>query len=414
MDHRLANKSLIAARYIGPLDRLCLAMFAMMLLFGVVTTAAAQQPPEPPVPVDPTPLIELLPPAEKTAVGQSKDPKKLIFVLLNISDSHLDLAYSAIKGSDTRTSEKQLDIYNKAAAEATGLALSLSQKDGRRALSKQIEQRLYKQIRTLELIERMFPPERLPFATAALKNAKQLRVHALNAALAAGDMLKDPDEIDKKPESESPIKNESGQNDAGRSDGTQWLFPSRVRDRPLTSVSRGFTVRVSYQLPGDYLTEEEDDHVRQAQSPDERTKVFMKIADRRITLITGPPTPLPATSGKDAKDTKQDKKSQKKAEEEEREWGTLPSLSHTDLLRHYARAIDECVAKLEDAYERNPKAAALMRALTILRDSTERQLARLHPLASSITDDAETKALATAIDSAESANKGARDGLSKK
>src|SRR5262249_34190639 len=256
-----------------------------MLLFGVVTTAAAQQPPEPPVPVDPTPLIELLPPAEKTAVGQSKDPKKLIFVLLNISDSHLDLAYSAIKGSDTRTSEKQLDIYNKAAAEATGLALSLSQKDGRRALSKRIEQRLYKQIRLLESIERLFPPERLPFATAALKNAKQLRVHALNAALASGDLLKDPDQLDKKPEGDAPTKNEPEENDI-----SHVLFRLRKDLRDYTpSINRELVVRASFQAPGDYLTEEEDDHVRQAQSPDERTKVFMRIADRRLGLLNGPP-----------------------------------------------------------------------------------------------------------------------------
>ena len=130
-----------------------------------------------------------------------------------------------------------------------------------------------------------------------------------------------------------------------------------------------------------------------------RAKVFMKIADRRLKAVVGPRTP--AT----------DKKDQKKAEEEEREWGALPKLSRAELLRHYARAIAECMAKLEDAYERNPKSSALPKALSILLASTDKHLETLRTLKAEMNTESEIAAVAGAIGEAETANKGARDGL---
>ena len=69
---------------------------------------------------------------------------------------------------------------------------AFSQGEGKRGLAKKIEQRLYKQIRVLEEIKDSFPVERLPFAEAALKQSKQLRVQALNESFAS-DVLKEPD-----------------------------------------------------------------------------------------------------------------------------------------------------------------------------------------------------------------------------
>jgi uncharacterized membrane protein YccC len=154
------------------------------------------------------------------------------------------------------------------------------------------------------------------------------------------------------------------------------------------------------QISGDYLTEEEDDHVRQAQAPDERVKVFMKIADRRLLAITAPPAPPPV-----------DKKDQKKIEEEVREWGALPKLTRAELLQHYARAIAECMNKLEDAYERNPKSSALAKALAHLRDATDKHLQTLRSLAPELKDETETSALRQAVEEAETANKGSRAGV---
>ena len=147
------------------------------------------------------------------------------------------------------------------------------------------------------------------------------------------------------------------------------------------------------------MTEEEDEHVREAQAADARTKVFMRIADRRLKAIVAPPA-SPAET-----------KDPKKVEGEEREWGAVPKVSRVELLRHYARAISECMAKLEDAYERNPKSSALPKALAHLRDATDKHLQTLRALKPEMKTESELSAISGAIYEAETANKGARDGL---
>ena len=95
--------------------------------------------------------------------------------LLKLSDAHLQAAFNAISNNNHDAAERELDIYNKAVAEAGKETFAL--KEGRRTLSKKIEQTLYRQIKTLESIDRLFPAERAGFSDAALKHAKQLRVH---------------------------------------------------------------------------------------------------------------------------------------------------------------------------------------------------------------------------------------------
>ncbi len=347
---------------------------AYAVLFAMFTTAAglrAQALPEPPLPVDPRPLAQLISDSEKVTLAETHDPKKLMDVYLRISDTHLQVAFNAIKVDNHVAAERELDVYNKAIAEAGREAFAI--KEGKRAISKRLEQVLYRQIKTLESIDRLFSAEREAFAEAALKHARQLRVEALNRAFASGDVLSGPEKkLREEPRRESPLP------------------PGAMNLRPASRAR---------QIPGDYLTEEEDDHVREAQAPEQRVKVFMKIADRRIKAIT------------DTSATNTDKKDQKKGEQEDREWGAVPKVSRAELLRHYARAISECMAKLEDAYERNPKSAALPKALAVLRDSTDRQLGALRALASEMKTESETAALRDAIEQAETANKGARDGL---
>ncbi|MEK6324891.1 MAG: hypothetical protein AABN33_24885 [Acidobacteriota bacterium] len=359
--------------------------------------------------MDPRPLSQLLSPVEKAAMAEARNPKKLVDAYLKIADTHLQTALALIKANNHGAAERELDIYNKAVAAAGKEAFAL--REDRRTVSKKIEQTLYRHIKTLETIERLFPSEREAFADAALKKTKQLRVQALNEAFASGDVLKDPDE-EKKPKSEPPA------NEAPIRSPTSPLplalgavtFQSNVRANWAALPDRGMLVlpvrasfsktgNASWQVPGDYLTEEEDDHVREAQAADARARVFMKIADRRLKAIFGPTA------------SSTDKMDQKKVEEEEREWGALPRVGRTELLRHYARAISECMAKLEDAYERNPKSSALPKALAILRASTDKQLEALRTLKPDMKTESEIAAMTGAIAEAETANKGARDGL---
>ncbi|MFP5264243.1 MAG: hypothetical protein ACLGJB_20360 [Blastocatellia bacterium] len=383
-------------------------LLGLMLFAGTAAARAQDDHDGPLLPVDPTPLDRLLSPAEKALVMDARNPKKNVEHYIKISESHLDSAMRAVKGGDAHAAERELDIYNKAMAEACKTAFSLQ--DGKRQISKKIEQSLYKQIRTLESIERLFPNERGPFAEAALKHAKRLRVQALNEAFAGGDVLKDP-EAEKKEKHNSP--------DGGRASGaprpldTPALHSSyspagavfRLAQRQALPVgarpagpSRA-AQRESSQIPGDYLTLEEDEHVREAQKADDRIKVFMKIADRRLAALKGD-APAPA-----------DAKAEKRIAQEAKDWGLLPKMGRADLLRQYARAIEECMAKLEDAYERNPKSAAIPKSLAALRDATQGHLETLRALAPEMKTDREIAAMRDAIDQAETANKGARDGL---
>ena len=380
----------------------------------------AQDLPPPPLPVDPTPLSDLLSQTEKSLLNEARGRKKEMDFYVRVGDSHLEAALSSIKNGDYRSSERELDIYRKAMTEA--MKTTAVQQESRRSLAKKIEQNLYKQIKTLEAVELLFPIERQEFATAALKHAKQLRVQALNAAFASGDTLKDPDE-QKKPKADSPNKDGSAQIEKPLAPMLALAFVARELVRDSVSGKQGSYETgahsprlVSYspvarrswptQSPNDYLTEEEGDKVREAQSADARAKVFMKIADRRIQLITGKaPPPVEKQSGK---------KGEKKAEEEERDWGVLKTTSRAELLKHYSRAIEECMAKIDDAYERNPKSSPVGKALATLREATDRHLQVLKSLTSEVTDENEMSALRDAIEEAELANKGARDGVKAK
>ena len=352
-------------------------MICVFLLCSASRTIYAQIP-QPPLPVDPTPLSALLSDADKLLLQQARGAKKEVEAYLAISDRHLDAAAIATENSNFPMAERELDIYNKAIAQSSTLAFS--QDIGRRDMAKRIEQRIYKQLRILESIQRRFPVERVRFADDAVARSKRLRSHALNEAIAKGEVLTESE--DKKPE-DPPHEDAS---------------PGAAKYIPLFTVN---VRRVSAQLGADYLTEEEDNHVREAQQIDQRTRVFIKIADRRLAALTGEQPPP------------DEKNASKKGEDEKRQWGVLPKLSRAELLQQYARAVEELIAKLEDAHERNPKSSAIPKALTELRDATDRQLQRLHSLEASMKDDAESRALRQAISQAETANQGAKDGLKK-
>ena len=389
----------------------CRTLLLACMLFAGAGAARAQDEDGPLLPVNPTPLDQLISPAEKALLADSHNPKKLVEQYIKISESHLDSAMSAIKNGEPHTTERELDIYNKAMAEACKSAFAMQ--EGKRQISKKIEQSLYRQIRTLESIERLFPNDRGPFAEAALKHAKRLRVQALNEAFAGGDVLKEPED-GKKGKHNSPggdgARDESSLPDPldmRSSPSPSHAVYGAARDSRRLNDARfarsGYAFqRGSSQIPGDYLTEEEDEHVREAQKAEDRIKVFMKIANRRLAALKGNP----------AEPT--DAKAQKKLEEEAKDWGVLPKMGRADLLRQYSRAIEECMAKLEDAYERNPKSSSIPKSLVTLRDTTDKQLETLRALSPEMKTDLEIAAMRDAIDQAETANKGARDGLNGK
>jgi hypothetical protein len=377
--------------------RIALSLLLGLLIGGGSRRAAAQvrELPPPPLPVDPTPIKDLLSDAERAAIADAHSYKKTVEAYLTISDNHLDAAAKAVDEGGTSNAEHELDISSKSALEACQIAFdansSPANSGNRAALGKRIEQRLYAQIRKLEAIQRRFPIERIGFAERALDLAKRMRDHALNETLAIGEVLTEKS-VKKKEVNSSPPPQ------------FFWSNFSSHRNDLIAPVSAS----VRYQDSGDYLSEDEQDEVKEAQDIDKRAKVFMKIANRRLHYAAGT-SDQPSTAKPDP--DKRPHELRKGEADETREGESLEKLSRAELLRHYARAIEELMDKMEDAHERNPKSSALKRALNILADDTDRQLKTLKELQPDMRDEAESRALRDAIAKAEEANTGAREAL---
>jgi hypothetical protein len=365
----------------------------------LLPSAAAQI--TPPLPVNPTPLKDLLSAQERSLVAAARNNLKLIDVYLDISDKHLLAADTASDSGDFNTAENELDIYSKAATEASNIAFSGS--ENKNKLGKRIEQRYYLQIRKLETIGRRFPTDVSGYPDAALEHTKELRAHALNQTLAVGQVLVESKEGREQKEKKSQ---EEGNKEPHPSDPPGKLNSEPPLKKPQYFFSpRSASTAISTQA-GDYMTEQENEDIREAQEIDSRIKVFMKIAGHRLALLTH-------TSDEDS-GKKLTKKFSKPSEQEEKDQLALSKLSHAELLHHYSRAIQETMDKIDDAHERNPKSSALNKALVTLRDATDKQLSILHSLEAGTTDHAEVDALRQAIKDAEEANKGAHQALSGK
>jgi hypothetical protein len=139
----------------------------------------------------------------------------------------------------------------------------------------------------------------------------------------------------------------------------------------------------------DHLTEQEVDLVRDFQEIDKRVEIFIKAADRRLLVLTNPNA------------------TQKKKEEET--WGPLPTGSKLELLTDYKRILEEAEEKLDDAYNRGSKNDLLAKALKKFKEAASRQIAELRALTPQLTDKRDQRALAEAIEEAETVTKGSID-----
>lgn len=139
----------------------------------------------------------------------------------------------------------------------------------------------------------------------------------------------------------------------------------------------------------DHLTEQEADHVRNFQEIDKRMEIFAKAADRRLLVLTTPNA------------------TQKKKEEET--WGPLPTGSKLELLQDYKRILEEAEEKLDDWYNRAGKDNLLPKALSKFKEAVTRHIPQLRTLAPQLTDKREQRALAEAIEEAETITKASID-----
>jgi len=135
----------------------------------------------------------------------------------------------------------------------------------------------------------------------------------------------------------------------------------------------------------DHLTEQEADLIRDNQEIDKRIEIFVKAAERRLLLLANP----------DA--------TQKKKEEET--WGPLPKGTKLELLQDYKRILEEAEEKLDDWFGRGGKDNLLPKALNKFKDAAAKHISQLRGLAPQLTDKREQRALAEAIEEAETVTK---------
>ena len=67
---------------------------------AVMVNNAQAQIPDPPLPVDPRPLSDLMSAADKALLANSDNPKELVDAYLKISEAHLQAAFNAIRASN--------------------------------------------------------------------------------------------------------------------------------------------------------------------------------------------------------------------------------------------------------------------------------------------------------------------------
>ena len=134
------------------------------------------------------------------------------------------------------------------------------------------------------------------------------------------------------------------------------------------------------QRHGEYLTDQEQDTVREAQQIDLRATVFIKITDRRLQVLVDPTAKV---SGKD-----------------EKLYGPLPTGSRIELLDDYRRALDELMEKVDDAFQHKGKSPQFIKAAQLLRDAIARQTKQLTDLRAQLKDPDEIQFCDKALDSA--------------
>jgi hypothetical protein len=128
----------------------------------------------------------------------------------------------------------------------------------------------------------------------------------------------------------------------------------------------------------EHLTEQEVEMVRDTQELDRRSDLFMKIAERRLNILTGAPA---AQAPKDLE-----------------KWGEVPKGSRTAIFNDLARIFDEAINNVDDVAARTPDSELLPKAVRKLDAAATRFLPQLTALRQSATADGEREALEQAID----------------
>ena len=135
----------------------------------------------------------------------------------------------------------------------------------------------------------------------------------------------------------------------------------------------------------DHLTPLEADQVRLAQILDKRIEVFIKIAERRLLMLTDP-----------------NAASNKQVQKDVEKWGELPKGTRADLFTDLSKILDEAITNIDDVAARDSNNRLLPKALRKLAAASERFAAQLTQMREQAKDKTEREALEAALENAQS------------
>lgn len=134
----------------------------------------------------------------------------------------------------------------------------------------------------------------------------------------------------------------------------------------------------------DHLTPMEVEQVRAAQILDKRIEVFIKVAERRLLLLTDPQAAA-----------------NKQVQKDVEKWGELPKGTRAELLTDLARILDEAITNIDDVAARDMNNRLLGKALRKLSAASTRFISQLTPMRATAKDETEREALEAALENAE-------------
>jgi hypothetical protein len=154
---------------------------------------------------------------------------------------------------------------------------------------------------------------------------------------------------------------------------THTCFPLSAKTSSLTQAAR------------DHLTPPEADLVREEQSLERRTNVFIKAIERRLLVLTDP-----------------NAAASKLVQKDQEKWGELPKGTRPELLSDIAKILDEATTNIDNVSQRDAKNPLLVKSLRNLSEASTRFLAQLTAMRAAAQSDDEREAIAQAIDNAQS------------
>jgi hypothetical protein len=147
----------------------------------------------------------------------------------------------------------------------------------------------------------------------------------------------------------------------------------------LIALTQPAPANAAHAQRREHLTEQEVEMVRDTQELDRRAELFIKIAERRLLVVTG------ATSEQTPKELEK--------------WGAVPKGSRSALFNDLARIFDEAINNVDDVAARTPDSALIPKAVRKLEAAATRFLPQLTALRQSASaSDGERESLEQAID----------------